>query len=224
MDFYSGLQSHAQFITIVLGAGGMIVLTWKQVKNFIIKKYKAHREYIKSRNSIPESLKNIQGTVSNIDDRLKNVEYEISPNGGGSMRDSVKIIKAEIEAMFWLNPKPSFRTTSKGLNIMVNEAYCNLCGTSSEELLRLNWKNFVEDEHQLDDYVRRWDDSINVFSQFSGKLKFKNSKEEFMGEWIVRVRPLGPIDGGNDYLWHGTIYPFDDKSKECATTYGIPLN
>lgn len=224
MDFYNLLQTHANFFTVIIGAIGMMILTWKQVKNFIIKKYKKHEEYIKSRNSIPESLKNIQGTVSNIDDRLKNVEYEISPNGGGSMRDSVKIIKAEIEAMFWLNPKPSFRTTSKGLNIMVNEAYCNLCGTSSEELLRLNWKNFAEDEHQLDDYVRRWEDSIDVFSQFSGKLKFKNAKEEFVGEWIVRVRPLGPIDGGNDYLWHGTIYPFDQKSKEYAKTYGIPLS
>jgi PAS domain-containing protein len=224
MDFYDLLQKHANFLTVVIGAIGMLMLTWKQVKNFIIKKYKNHKEYIESRNSIPESLKNIQGTVSNIDLRLQNVEYEISPNGGGSMRDSVKIIKAEIEAMFWLNPKPSFRVTSKGLNIMVNEAYCNLCATSSEELLRLNWKNFMEDEHQLDDYMRRWEDSTDVFSQFSGKLKFKNSKGEYMGEWIIKVRPLGAIDSGNDFLWHGTIYPFDQKSKEYAKTYGIPLN
>jgi PAS domain-containing protein len=224
MDFYDLLQKHANFLTVVIGAIGMLVLTWKQVTNFIIKKYKKHKEYIESRNSIPESLKNIQGTVSNIDLRLQNVEYEISPNGGGSMRDSVKIIKAEIEAMFWLNPKPSFRVTSKGLNIMVNEAYCNLCATSSEELLRLNWKNFVEDEHQLDDYMRRWEDSTDVFSQFSGKLKFKNAKGEYMGEWIIKVRPLGAIDSGNDFLWHGTIYPFDQKSKEYAKTYGIPTN
>ena len=94
MDFYDLLEKHANFLTVVIGAIGMLILTWKQVKNFIIKKYKNHKEYIKSRNSIPESLKNIQGTVSNIDDRLKNVEYEISPNGGGSMRDSVNIIKA----------------------------------------------------------------------------------------------------------------------------------
>jgi PAS domain-containing protein len=224
MDFYDLLQKHANFLTVVIGAIGMLMLTWKQVKNFIIKKYKNHKEYIESRNSIPESLKNIQGMVSNIDVRLQNVEYEISPNGGGSMRDSVKIIKAEIEAMFWLNPKPSFRVTSKGLNIMVNEAYCNLCATSSEELLRLNWKNFMEDEHQLDDYMRRWEDSTDVFSQFSGKLKFKNSKGEYMGEWIIKVRPLGAIDSGNDFLWHGTIYPFDQKSKEYAKNYGIPLN
>ena len=224
MDFYDLLEKYANFLTVVIGAIGMLILTWKQVKNFIIKKYKERQEYVKARNSMPESLKNIQGSVSNIDTRLKNVEYEISPNGGGSMKDAVKIIKAEIEAMFWLNPKPSFRVTSKGLNIMVNEAYCNLCATSSEELLRLNWKNFVEDEHQLDDYMRRWEDSTDVFSQFSGKLKFKNHRGEPLGEWMVRVRPLGPIDSGNDYLWHGTIYPFDQKSKEYAKTYGIPLN
>lgn len=224
MDLYDLLQKHANFITVIVGALGMLGLTWKQVTTFIVKKYKERQEYIKSRNSIPESLKNIQGTVSNIDTRLKNVEYEISPNGGGSMKDAVKIIKAEIEAMFWLNPKPSFRTTSKGMNIMVNEAYCNLCGTSSEELLRLNWKSYIEDEHQLDDYMRRWEESSNEFSQFAGKLKFKNAKGEYVGEWMVRVRPLGPINSGNDFLWHGTIYPFDQKSKEHAKSCGIPVN
>lgn len=224
MDFYDLLQKHANFLTVIIGAIGMLILTWKQVKNFIVNKYKERQEYIKSRNSIPESLNKIAGTVSNIDVRLKNVEYEISPNGGGSMKDAVKIIKAEIEAMFWLNPKPSFRVTSKGLNIMVNEAYCNLCSTSSEELLRHNWKAFIDDEKQLDDYMRRWEDATDVFSQFAGKLKFKNSKGEYMGEWIVKVRPLGAIDSGNDFLWHGTIYPFDQKSKEYAKSYNIPLS
>jgi PAS domain-containing protein len=224
MDFYNFIQQHANFITIILGAIGAIILTWKQLKAFIVKKYKERREYIKSRDSIPTSLNKIADSVNNIDTRLKNVEYEISPNGGGSMKDSVKIIKAEIEAMFWLNPHPSFRTTYKGLNIMVNQAYCNLCGTSSEELLKLNWKNFIEDENQLDDYMRRWDDSTEVFSQFSGKLKFKNSKGDYTGEWIVKVRPLGAIDSGNDFLWHGTIYPFDQKSKEYAKSYSIPVN
>lgn len=224
MSFYDFIDYHANFVTATIGAIGALMLTWGKIKNFIVKKYKEHKEYIKSRNSIPETLKQIQGSVSNIDTRLKNVEYEISPNGGGSMKDSLKIIKAEIEAMFWLNPKPSFRTTSKGMNIQVNESYCHLCSTSSEELLRLNWKNYIYDEEQLDDYVRRWEESTETFSQFAGKLKFKNSRGEAMGEWLVKVRPLGPIEGGKEYMWHGTIYPFDQKSKEYATNFNIPLN
>lgn len=224
MDLFDIIKQHSEIITAVTGAFGAIVIFWKHLKNFVVKKYQEHKLYISSRNQIPSTLQEIKTGISDLDHRLKNVEYEISPNGGGSMKDSLKIIKAEIEAMFWLNPKPSFRTTSKGINIQVNEAYCHLCGTPSEELLRQNWKNFVEDEDQLDDYMRRWEYSTNAASQFAGKLKFKNSRDESVGEWMVKIRPLGPLDGGEDYLWHGTLYPFDQKAKDYARSYNIPLN
>lgn len=214
---------HSETITLIVGGLGSLFLVWKQIRNYFYNLYKSRKEYIKSRNSIPETLKQIQSSMSNIDVRLGAVEKEITPNGGGSMKDALKIIKAEIEATFWLNPKPSFRTTSKGINVLVNESYCHLCGTSSEELLRHNWKNFVEDEEQMEDYDRRWMDSTESFSQFSGKLKFKNSRGESVGEWMVKIRPLGSIDNGTDSLWHGTLYPFDQKAKDYAKNYGIPV-
>lgn len=217
-------MQNAQTISIVIGLVSTFFVFFKKIKKFIIEKYKKNKIYSESKHQIPDILREIKLGITNLDTRLKNVEYEISPNGGGSMKDSLKIITAEIEAMFWLNPKPSFRTTSRGMNIQVNEAYCHLCATTSEELLRLNWKNFIDDEIQLDDYMRRWEESTDAFSQFSGKLKFKNFRGEYMGEWLVKVRPLGPIEGGKDYLWHGTIYPFDQKSKECAMNFNIPLN
>ena len=217
-------MQNAQTISIVIGLVSTFFVFYKKIKKFIIEKYKKNKIYSESKHEIPDILREIKLGITNLDTRLKNVEYEISPNGGGSMKDSLKIITAEIEAMFWLNPKPSFRTTSRGMNIQVNEAYCHLCATTSEELLRLNWKNFIDDEIQLDDYMRRWEESTDAFSQFSGKLKFKNFRGEYMGEWLVKVRPLGPIEGGKDYLWHGTIYPFDQKSKEYAMNFNIPLN
>jgi hypothetical protein len=224
MDLWIFLMQNAQTISILIGILSTFVIFFKRIKKYITKKYEQHKIYVKSKHEIPEILQEIKSGINNLDERLKNVEYEISPNGGGSMKDSLKIIKAEVEAMFWLNPKPSFRTTSKALNIQVNEAYCHLCGTASEELLRLNWKNFIEDADQLDDYMRRWEESTNAFSQFSGKLKFKNSLGEYMGEWLVKVRPLGSIEEGKEYLWHGTIYPLDQKSKEYASNFNIPLN
>lgn len=224
MDWISILEGHAQHLTIIVGALGTIALTWKNIKNFIVKKYTERREYIKSRNSIPETLKQIQCSIYDVDNRLRAVEKEVTPNGGGSMKDALKIIKAEIEATFWLNPKPSFRTTSSGINIQVNEAYCHLCGTSSEELLRHNWKNYIEDDRQLEEYDKRWYESTASFSQFTSRLKFKNSRGENVGEWVIKVRPLGAIDGGHDYLWHGTLYPHDQKAKEHARNYNIPLN
>jgi len=224
MDLWIFLMQNAQTISIVIGLVSTFFVFIKKIKKFISEKYKKNKIYSEFKHEIPDILREIKLGITNLDTRLKNVEYEISPNGGGSMKDSLKIITAEIEAMFWLNPKPSFRTTSRAINIQVNETYCHLCATSSEELLRLNWKNFIDDEIQLDDYMRRWEESTDASSQFSGKLKFKNSRGEYMGEWLVKVRPLGPIEGGKDYLWHGTIYPFDQKSKEYAKNFNIPLN
>jgi hypothetical protein len=46
-----------------------------------------------------------------------------------------------------------------------------------------------------------------------------------MGEWTVRIRLLGAIDHqpNTDYLWHGGLYPYDQKAKEYAKEYNIPL-
>ncbi len=217
------IEKYSQGIMVVLSALGTLLLAWNRFKNCISNLYKKRKEYVESRNSIPETLKQIQGSVSNIDIRLGAVEKEMVPNGGGSMKDALKIIKAEIEATFWLNPKPSFRTTSKGLNIQVNEAYCHLCGTSTEELLRHGWKNYIDDGEELDYYNERWEEFTSSFSQFSGKLKFKNSRGEGMGEWLIKIRPLGSIDNGTDFLWHGTLYPYDEVAKEYAKHYNIPL-
>jgi PAS domain-containing protein len=224
MNLLEILQSHAQAISIILGSLASVLLFWRRLQNKIIKIYNKHKNYTKSKHEIPETLKDIKYSISNIDNRLKNVEKEISFNGGSTMKDTLRIVKAEMEASFWLNPRPSFRTTSNGVNVLVNEAYCHLCGVSSESLLKLNWRNFADDEEQLDDYTRRWIESSKEFSQFSGKLKIKNYKNEYKGEWIIKIRPLGPIENNDkdDYLWHGSLYPFDKVALDYAKDQNIP--
>lgn len=217
------IEHHAQFIILVTSAITAIVVFWKTAKKFIIKKYNNRKEYLKNRNEIPGALQSIRSTLEVMDNRLKVVEKEITPNGGGSMKDALRLVKAEMEAAFWLDTKPSFRTTSKGLNTLVNEAYCHLCGVTSEDLLRLGWKNYAEDEEQLDDFMRRWRESSEQFSQFTGKLKMKNSKGESRGEWIVKIRPLGAYENSKDYLWHGTMIPYDYEAITYAKEQNIPL-
>ena len=216
-------QKHVEFIGVILGSLATLVVTCRFFKTWISAKWRKHREYIEKRNAIPGILGDIQNKIMGVDARLQTVENEIKPNGGGSMKDALRIVKAEIEATFWLNARPSFRTTSNGVFTLVNEAYCHLCGVSSEDLLRLNWKNFASDEEQLDDFMRRWMDSAKECSQFSGKLKIKNFKNEEMGEWTIKIRPLGPLDNGEDYLWHGMLYPYDYQSIEYAKAQNIPM-
>lgn len=219
------IKKHAEFITAFSGALTVLVLFWKNIKNFIVKRYKERQEYLKNRNDIPITLNDIKNKLVVMDTRLQDVEKEIKPNGGGSMKDVLKIVQAEIEASFWLNPSPSFRTTSNGSNIIVNESYCHLCGVSSESLLKLGWRNFVCDEEQLEYFTDQWKESASEYSQFSGKLKFQNYKNEYRGEWIVKIRPLGviTINGKNDFLWHGVLSPSDSVAITYAAKENIPV-
>lgn len=223
MDLHNFTKENFEFITVVVGTITAIILLFKQIKHFIIKTYKHLKKRRDDRNEIPNVLNSVLEKLNVMDIRLQSVEKEIKPNGGGSMKDALRVVKAEIEATFWLNPRPSFRTTSHGINIMVNESYCSLCGVSSESLLKLGWRNFAEDEEQVDDFMRRWLESAKELSQFSGKLKIKNIKNESRGEWLVRLRPLGPIDNSDGYLWHGSLHPFDYVAIEYAKSQNIPM-
>lgn len=203
---------------VIIGSLITIIAFWKKIKSW----YGGYKERRKVKKEIPSILKNLDQKLDTIDSRLKKVEYQVSPNGSGSMRDKIAIIQAEIEASNWLSPNPSFRTTSSGVNIFVNEAYCELCGCNSDELLKLSWRNFANDEEQMDEYYKKWLESSKTLSQFVSKLKYKNRHGEYKGEWIIRIRPLGPIiqDGESDYLWHGTLYPSDEIAMEHQNRFG----
>jgi PAS domain-containing protein len=218
MSIYLSIIEILKLIGLLGTALGVLMGVSKKVRMWVIDKYQKNQEYIKARHEMPNLLKNI-------DDRLRRVEYEISPNSGTSMKDSINIMKAEMDANNWLSPRPSFRCTSKGINTFVNEAYCHLCGVTPDELMKLGWKSFADDADQADDYYERFIQSTSNQSQFSGKIKIKNKNEEYQGEWIIRIRPLGSIktSEGDDFLWHGGLYPFDNKAKEYAKNYNIPL-
>jgi len=218
MSIYLSIVEILKFIGLLFAALTALMAISKTVRNWVVNSHKKRQEYKKARHEMPKLLKNI-------DDRLKRVEYEISPNSGTSMKDSLNIIKAEIDANNWLSPRPSFRCTSTGINTFVNEAYCQLCGVNADELMRLGWKSFASDEDQADDYYDRFIKSTTNQSQFSGRLKIKSRNDEYRGEWSIRIRPLGPIvtPDGKDFLWSGALWPYDQVAKTYAKQYNIPL-
>ena len=204
-----------------------ILLAVKPIRVWVVTYIKNFLKSRKDKKNIPIILTQIHEKVSDIDIRLKDVEYEIKdPNSGGTLKGALKLIKAEIDATNWLSPRPTFRTTSSGVNVFVNDAYCQLCGCATEELLRLGWKNFMFDNDQADEYYARWLISAKTLSQFASKLKIQDKHGEYRGEWMVRIKPLGPIVNGgeNDYVWHGIYHPVDDVAKNYARISGIPLN
>lgn len=207
-----------QVIGAAIAAITALIAISKNIRDKVSNWFKEQKKYHDAKIKLPS-------TLISIDERLHRVEYELMPNSGGSMKDAINIMKAEMDANNWLSPRPSFRCTSRGINTFVNEAYCHLCGVTPDELMKLGWKSFADDVDQADDYYERFIQSTSNQSQFSGKIKIKNKNEEYQGEWIIRIRPLGPIktSDGDDFLWHGGLYPSDQKAKEYARNYNIPL-
>lgn len=194
----------------------------KTVRDYIKSRFDKIKTHRKAKRDMPYLIKNMANKMEDYDERLKKVEHEMSPNSGGSLNDKISMIQAEIKASNWLSQYPSFRCTSSGINTFVNEAYCELCDCRSEDLLKLSWRNFTFDDVEAEEYYNRWIRSSETFSQFVGNLKYKDLNGDYRGEWLVRIRPLGPItiEGSDDYLWHGTLYPFDEVAIEHQNRFG----
>lgn len=208
------------------GAVGTVFAFSKSARDWAKSKYLTFKTNREAKKNVPILVAQIFDNVNRLDTRLMKVEKEVTPNGGGSMKDQLKLIKAELDATNWLTIRPTFRTTSSGMNLYVNEAYCQLCGCSPEELLKLGWKSFVSDEDQADEFYSRWLLASKTLSQFASKLKIQTKTGEYRGEWTIRLRPLGPIevaDEAKEYLWHGNLYPSDDIAKAYAKQFGIPV-
>ena len=219
------ITKYFEIAGLILGVLTTILALSSKFRNYIKVKYKNRKNRITAQKNIPSILDQINCKVGSVDERLQKVEYQVSPNGNGSMRDKIALIQAEIEATIWLAPRPMFRTTSSGMNLFVNEAYCQLCNCSSDDLLKLGWKSFVADEEQADEFYSRWLLASKNLSQFAAKLKIQAKNSDYRGEWLVRIRPLGPITTSidNDYMWQGILYPNDDIAKAYAKAYGIPI-
>jgi PAS domain-containing protein len=224
-EFVKILLDNEKLIMIIGGGLTSFIMIFGHIKKIVCPIIKGYCERLKAKQEMPLMVKDMANIVKNIDERVARVEKEITPNGGSSMKDAMRIIKAEIEAANWLHPRPTFRVTSTGLVTFVNEAYCNLCGASTEELMRLGWKNYMVDPECGDHTLGRFQESTKEFSQFVENIRYKNNNGEYIGEWKAKVKPLGPIEHDtNNYLWHGTLYPIDKVALEYANKYNIPKN
>lgn len=191
------------------------------VKKDLVKKFfSTLGAFIKAHFTLPENISKFSDNINKMDERLQKVEYEVSPNGSGSLKDKISLIQAEIEANNWLSPEPTFRCTSAGINTFVNEAYCSLCDCTPEELSKLGWKNYIVEKDGGRSFYNGWLLSSESRSPYSSTLKLKDIKGNYKGEWRVHIRPLGPIirsaEKEEDYLFHGTLYPHDDTAQKIA--------
>ena len=230
------VKNMLEICAIVAGLTVTLIPTYRWMKNRIRRneeEEEAKEDERKTHKAISEqTLESIKG----IDIRLKNVEEEITLSDG-SIKNFVHVIKAEIDTSNWLNPRPMFRTTTSGLNIFVNEAYCQICKCKSEDLINLGWMNFLISTEMADSIHRRWMSFAHELTQYNDVMHFVTNDGEDRGNWNVVIKPLGPTtlqknvlsddrtiikEDVHEYIWHGTFKPKDDIAKKIADNLGIP--
>ena len=220
---------------IVLGIFGTLFPAYRWMNKKIRERKEEEQKKDALRQQHAEVSKQTLIKLEDMDVRLKNVESEIMLSDG-SIKDFIHTIKAEMDVSNWLNARPMFRTTGKGLHIFVNEAYTQICKCKRDDLLSLGWKNFFETSEEADQFHQRWMEFTTELTQFKGVAKIVSHDGEDRGKWTVVIKPLGTItverkkiQDGNvtkedvaEYIWHGVLAPKDEIAKKIAEELGIP--
>jgi PAS domain-containing protein len=172
-----------------------------------------------TRRRMPLLLAEVHRDVKVLREKQEFFESELRTNGGSSLKDEVRLLVTEAEMERWDRPWPGFRTLEDGQNISVNQAYCELVGVRDQrDLLSRSWQQFTSDHLQGDDYIERWLQTAVTRAQFADKLKIKDTKGNYRGEWLVRIKPLGPYKG--KYVFGGRFYPSDEEALRIARENG----
>lgn len=111
--------------------------------------------------------------INNACDRIKYIDSELKPNGGGSIKDKINTISttlAKVEgrqvkiesrqlSLLAITDKPMFESDAKGGCIWVNHAYCRLFQRTFSELARNGWKVILHPSCE-EDVIERWETAI----------------------------------------------------------------
>ncbi|MDP1570329.1 MAG: PAS domain-containing protein [Vicinamibacterales bacterium] len=83
------------------------------------------------------------------------VEAELRTNGGHSLKDEVRIIGAQTQAMTHMFDRPVFETDARGEYTRVNRAYRDLVGYGVEDLRAMGWVHVLHPDDR-DRVVIEW--------------------------------------------------------------------
>lgn len=196
--------------TLIIGGGGLATALIAIIKLYSILK-KWHNEAKEKRENLKKAITHIDTIVLN----LQEVNKELKPNGGGSIKDQVKqiandvrIIRIERDATFHLAKEPMFKADNKGYYTFINSALSNLVGVPEQELLGLGWLNYIT----LEDKDRIWEEWENIIESGKEISLFYGIKNPTTME-VIPVKCRAVINRDNDKILSviGTIEPTEKK-------------
>lgn len=139
-------------------------------------------EWIKLARKLDGDSKVVRSDIEEIKKALKNIQYQLNPNGGSSLADKVAriekhmIIREHAEnALLLDSPKGIFRCDTEGSNEWVNRTYARWLGCGTNELLGLKWKRFIDTE-ELERYNKIWQAAFHDASEFDAVVAFRDTQ------------------------------------------------
>ncbi len=121
---------------------------------FVKEKYKnmVANSTAKKVDSLVTAVQELKCTLTDVSCRVNKVAEQVFHNGGSSMRDDVTYLRQEVKALalahntsIELADDGLFRCTADGRVYLVNTAYANLLGTTKEQILDMEWTQWVDD-------------------------------------------------------------------------------
>lgn len=200
---------------IVLAVGGTVgtaLLIWYRKR---LKEWKKFwRGVLDGLRSIPELKADVKG-----------IRYYVSPNGGGSLMDSVKrtesmcgTLTEQIDLVMqtmWAEADTDddvgrFHCSSTGENTYVNQIYARWLGVGKAELLGWNYLNFVH-PNDIDRVRRHWDACRAEHRQYRIRHKLVAADGEMLDVEVIAtpIPETGPIK-----RWVGSIRRLDHEQPK----------
>lgn len=151
---------------------------------------------------------------------VKKIAYELAPNGGGSLYDSIKTMalqtskaegrhKALIDSLNIVR----FESNDKGECIWISAAYSELLGISKEEAKGNGWLVIIHNDDR-DRVMHSWIDAISQKREFRLIYRAVNRITQVEYKVYCTAVPLMAMDGSGPVGYIGSITPLEGPGLE----------
>lgn len=196
--------------TLVGGALGSIIgLSWRAYKNHVkpaVDQFKADITELKEgQEKMNLKIDMNAVTTQEIAEKVSRVERETRTNGGSTIKDDLKSIRAQMtidskaaDSMLYLYTDPVFKADCLGNIIFVNYKWLQISGIQNhEDAYGIGWLKAVHPEDRNRVYAE-WKEAMATESIFLSEYRIQNLLTKEITNVSVRTTPIR--DGKNEVL------------------------
>ena len=146
-------------------------------------------------------LKNQLLSIKRVHDQVDTIFKEITPNGGGSIKDKINLISEQMKAntdmtekiflrQRWIldnREEPIFESTDDGRCVWVNKPYIKLVKQDVSYFLDNGWKNAIHEEDR-ERVVNLWNDCVKDGRMYEDEYRIVDANGKSIRVECVSVK------------------------------------